>query len=181
MHRITNHEYSQETLQRSLKGVTFFKELAVSDPAQFDVLLSVAKIEQADANEVIIHQGEATQSLYFLLRGELSVFTTDETHALNTINAGEVFGVMSMLSGKPRSASIKALSKPVLVAAIDFKYFSDIDNFILFNMASKIAFYRMVVNSIRWTLEVNKMADGQHPLVAQWNESLRNCSTCINT
>lgn len=167
MQRVTQEEYPLESLQRILNGVTFFKELISHDESQFEVLMSVAEIVTAEANETIINKGDYTNSLYFLLRGQLSVFVDDEgeTKTLNQINAGEVFGVMSMLLTQPRSASIKADSRQVLLAGIDFKHFRDITDFNLFSLETKLTFYRMVSNNLRWTLERNKMENSAHPLI----------------
>ena len=130
--------------------------------------MSIAQIVTAEADETIIVKSDYTNSLYFLLRGQLSVYIEDSKgeHVLNEINAGEVFGVMSMLLTQPRSASVKTGSKPVLLAGIDFKHFSNIEDFTLFSLETKLTFYRMVANNLRWTLERNKMENPQHPLVS---------------
>jgi CRP/FNR family cyclic AMP-dependent transcriptional regulator len=167
MQRVTKEEYPLDSLQRILNGVTFFKELISHDESQFEVLMSVAEIVTAEANEVVINKGDYTNSLYFLLRGQLSVFVEgdDKENILNQINAGEVFGVMSMLLTQPRSASIKADGRQVLLAGIDFKHFSDITDFNLFSLETKLTFYRMVANNLRWTLERNKIENSAHPLI----------------
>jgi CRP/FNR family cyclic AMP-dependent transcriptional regulator len=148
MQRVTKEEYPLDSLQRILNGVTFFKELISYDKSQFEVLMSVAEIVTASPNELIIKKGDDSHSLYFLLRGQLSVFVDDsgETPSLNQINAGEVFGVMSMLLTQPRSAFIQADARQVLLAGIDFKHFSDITDFNLFSLETKLTFYRMVAN-----------------------------------
>ncbi len=166
MQRVTKEEYPLESLQRILNGVTFFKELIQRDESQFEILMSIAQIVTAEANETIIKKGDCSDSLYFLLRGQLSVVANDGSdQVLNEINAGEIFGVMSMLLSEPRSASVKSNSKPVLLAGIGFNHFSNIEDFSVFNMETKLTFYRMVANNLRWTLERNKMENPQHPLV----------------
>jgi CRP-like cAMP-binding protein len=167
MQRVTKEEYPLDSLQRILNGVTFFKELISQDESQFEVLMSIAQIVTAEANETIMQKGDYSNSLYFLLRGQLSVYVEDDKgeQVLNEINAGEVFGVMSMLLTQPRSASIRAGNKTVLLAGIDFQHFSDIEDFNLFSVETKLAFYRMVANNLRWTLERNKIQDPSHPLV----------------
>lgn len=167
MQRITKEEYPLDTLERILNGVTFLKELISHDESQFEVLMSVAQIVTAEPSEIIINQGDYSNSLYLLLRGQLSVFVEDERgeNVLNQINAGEVFGVMSMLLTQPRSASIKTDSRQVLLASIDSQYFSDIEDFSLFSLETKLVFYRMVANNLRWTLERNKIENPVHPLI----------------
>ena len=167
MHRVTKEEYPLESLQRILNGVTFFKELINKDESQFEMLMSIAQIVTAEANETILEKGDRSNSLYFLLRGELSVYVNDERgeHVLNQINAGEVFGVMSMLLNQPRSASIRTGNKTALLASVDLQHFSDIKDFSMFSLETKLTFYRMVANNLRWTLERNKIENPTHPLV----------------
>lgn len=169
MHRVTKEEYPLDSLQRILNGVTFFKELIHQDESQFEVLMSIAQIVTADADETIIGKGDYTNSLYFLLRGQLSVYVEEAQgdHILNEINAGEVFGVMSMLLNRPRSASIRTENKTALLASIDFKHFSDINDFSMFSIETKLSFFRMVANNLRWTLERNKIESPDHPLISR--------------
>mgnify|MGYP000213667658 FL=1 len=167
MQRVTKEEYPLDSLQRILNGVTFFKELISQDESQFEVLMSIAQIVTAEPNETIIKKGDYSNSLYFLLRGQLSVYVEEEKgeHVLNEINAGEIFGVMSMLLTQPRSASIRAGNKTALLAGIDFQHFSDITDFNLFSLETKLTFYRMVANNLRWTIERNKIDDPSHSLI----------------
>lgn len=169
MQRVTKEAYPLESLQRILNGVTFFKELIQQDESQFEVLMSTAQIVTAEPNETILQKGEHSHSLYFLLRGQLSVYVKEEQNEriLNEINAGEVFGVMSMLLDQPRSASIRVGNKTALLAAIDFKNFSDIQDSSQFSLATKLTFFRMVANNLRWTLERNKIDNPTHPLVSR--------------
>lgn len=62
--------------------------------------------------EVMIHEGELSESLFILLTGQLQVFTQDERGReviYNVLDAGEILGEM-FLDGRPRSASVRALT-----------------------------------------------------------------------
>lgn len=167
MRRVTREEYPLETLQRAVNSVTFFKDLIHQDSAQFELLMSVTQFVTADHEEVIIRKGDNANILYFLLKGQLTVLSGDEdSEVINEINPGEMFGVMAMLLNFKRSASIKVNSKSVLLAGIDFQHFSDIEDFSLFSLETKISFFRMLSNNLRWTLERNKMQMPDHPLIA---------------
>lgn len=160
-------EYSEDSLQRILNSVTFFKELTNQDESQFKLLMSNAKIIKVEPNQAIFNKDDESRSLFFLLRGQMSVYVTgsEGEHTLNEINAGEVFGTMSMFLSRPRSASIRATGKAALIAEVDFKHFKNIKDFSYFNLETKISFYRMVSNSLRWTLERNKINSPNHPLI----------------
>lgn len=168
MRRITREEYPIDTLQRIVNGVTFFKELIQTDPSQFELLMSVTRFVTADQNEIILHRGEDANVLYFLLKGQLAVLANDDTGTvINEINPGEMFGVMAMVLNFKRSASIKVNGRTALLAGIDFQHFSDMNDFSLFSLKTKISFFRMLTNNIRWNLERNKMQNPDHPLIAR--------------
>lgn len=168
MRRITREEYPLETLQRLVNGVTFFKELIQSEPEQFELLMSVTQFVTADTDEVVIHQSDSANTLYFLIRGQLAVINEEQPDViLNEINPGEMFGVMAMVLNNKRSASIKVSSRTVLLAGIDYQHFSDRSDSSMFSLNTKISFFRMLNNNIRWNLEQKKIEDPNHPLIAK--------------
>jgi len=168
MRRVTQEEYPLETLHRAVNSVTFFKDLIHTDSAQFELLMSVSQFVTADPGEIIIHKGEDANILYFLLKGQLAVMADDDhDEVIGEINPGEMFGVMAMLLNFQRSASIKVSDKKVLLAGIDFQHFSDLEDFSLFSLSTKISFFRMLSNNLRWTLERRKMEMPDHPLIAK--------------
>ncbi len=63
-------------------------------------------------SERIIRQGDKETSLYLLLSGSVSVSRLDAAnrrHELATLEAGDFFGEMSLLTGEERSANVDAL------------------------------------------------------------------------
>ncbi len=61
--------------------------------------------------EVLIHEGEKSNQLFWLLTGELVVVKRLQDHevVLNQIKEGELVGELSFLDQKPRSATVKAV------------------------------------------------------------------------
>jgi CRP/FNR family cyclic AMP-dependent transcriptional regulator len=168
MRRITREEYPIDSLHRIVNGVTFFKDLIHTDPSQFELLMSVTQFVTADHDEIIINRGDDANILYFLLKGQLAVIANDDSgDVINEINPGEMFGVMAMVLNFKRSASIKVSGRTALLAGIDYEHFNNLEDFTLFSQATKISFFRMLTNNIRWTLERNKMQIPDHPLVAK--------------
>ncbi len=163
MHKLTKIEYGSEALQRLVRSVTFFKDLVKVDRSQVDLLLSVSEFVRADAGDVVMSKGDVEHTLYFLLRGQMSVYSGSGTQTLNTINPGEVVGTLSMVSGSPRSATVVAQTDVILLS-IDHMYFNDVNDYSLFTLQTKLIAYRMVIHNIRWTLEMNKMQNPNHVL-----------------
>jgi CRP/FNR family cyclic AMP-dependent transcriptional regulator len=80
-------------------------ETALRDLAPHGVPRSFQK------NVVVVHEGDATDSLYVVLSGRVKAFVSDEEGkevVVNTIGAGDYFGEL-VIDGGPRAASIMTL------------------------------------------------------------------------
>ncbi len=69
------------------------------------------------ASERVVQQGAAGDSCYVVRSGRLGVFVTDglAERQVATLAAGDLFGEMSLLTGEPRSATVRALEDSRLV------------------------------------------------------------------
>lgn len=68
--------------------------------------------------EMVVQQGDPGRSIYIILDGRLKLFTSDRAGnelELATLGAGQFFGVMSLVSGNPRSRSVATLEVSVLI------------------------------------------------------------------
>lgn len=171
MEQINRAEYPLERIQRLLSGIPFFNEVARESEQQLSRLLECSDIMQARAGEEVIRQGDTDTFLYFLLKGQLAVMAPNgnANQVLNYISPGEVFGALAMIRATPRSATIRVdeSAKEAIVARLNYADFSNVSDFNYLTLATKLAFYRMLVHNIRWTLEVNKMQSPQHELVVK--------------
>ena len=159
--------YGQEALEKLVKNIPFFREILASDQEQFDRLLDASKIAQAGPNEEIIRQGSRDDNLYFLLKGLLDVKA--DNSVINSIYTGEVFGALAMLMNSERTATIvtSADSKEVIVLSLPYSLFQCIDDFKQFSLPTKLGFYRMLVNNIRWTIEMKKATSPNSTLTSE--------------
>ena len=83
------------------------------------IFAKIAKYKCYDKDELILKQNDTeSQSFFLITSGQVKVFISgiDETEAmLSILNKGEFFGEMSLIDGKPRSASVKAIQKSDLL------------------------------------------------------------------
>lgn len=152
-----------------LARIPFFKELRLRDEPQLQLLLTYSCLVELDPGETIMRRGQKGSWLYFLIKGELQVYR-DEPGAdlLSAITPGELFGDLALLWDQERKATVAARGdRAALLFACDFKAFGELDNFSQVQLSTKLLFYRTVVHSIRWRLEVNRMQQPRHPLVAE--------------
>jgi small-conductance mechanosensitive channel/CRP-like cAMP-binding protein len=86
--------------------------LAPLTDAQRERLVANASIVQFGRGETVIKQGFQGCSMFIVLRGELEVIVNHEGEETRvaTLPAGEAFGEMCMLTGEPRTATVRALT-----------------------------------------------------------------------
>jgi cAMP-dependent protein kinase regulator len=82
-----------------------------------DALVREMDLESHEEGSVIISEGQAGASMYIIANGEVKVFTNGAsgTVYLAKLGEGDFFGEVSMLSGKPRTATITASQRTELL------------------------------------------------------------------
>jgi CRP-like cAMP-binding protein len=70
-------------------------------------LLEKIQDRMATAGEIVIRHGDPGDSLYIVATGELEVLD-DQNHGLAKLGPGETFGEMALLTGGPRTATVRA-------------------------------------------------------------------------
>lgn len=100
-------ERDVEVAASALGAVDLFSEL----PPDARLALSRAASEQIFAvGEPIVQQGEPGSSMYVVLSGRVQVVLEPSNREVATIGPGGFFGEMSLLTGEPRSATVRAAS-----------------------------------------------------------------------
>jgi CRP-like cAMP-binding protein len=105
-----------EDARRLLAHCVLFRKLA---PHERNILAARAHIRKFDAGDTIFLKGTLHDSMLAVLHGEVRIsMSTAEGKVFALVHAGEVFGEIAMLDGKPRSADAKALT-PCSLAVLD--------------------------------------------------------------
>jgi CRP-like cAMP-binding protein len=81
-------------------------------------VLQGLRLRGVEAGDVILTEGEAGQSLFLLTTGEVKVFARDPTGhnvRIGALKEGDVFGEISVLQGRPRTATITAAARGELL------------------------------------------------------------------
>ncbi|TQV80137.1 cyclic nucleotide-binding domain-containing protein [Exilibacterium tricleocarpae] len=165
----TVSEIPRATLEKLLSAVPFYKTVRSQEPWQFEVLLKHSRLVSCAPGEIVLNRGERDAWLYFLLKGQLAVYAGDGAAslvAINQITPGEVFGDLAMLGGLGRTATLVAdpACKQVLAFGTDFTVFGELADTRVVSLYTKLAYYRNMVHSLRWKLEVYRMKYPQHSL-----------------
>jgi len=83
-----------------------------------DALVREMALESHDEGSIIISEGQPGASMYVIANGEVKVFTNGPggtTVYLAKLGEGDFFGEVSMLTGKPRTATITASQRTELL------------------------------------------------------------------
>ncbi len=87
-----------------------------------EALIKEMELEQHDEGSVIIAEGEPGASMYIITAGEVKVYTRSTGASGNVylakLGEGDFFGEVSVLTGKPRTATITA-SQPTELLRLD--------------------------------------------------------------
>jgi CRP-like cAMP-binding protein len=125
------------------------------DEIDLSYLVDIAEKCSFEPGEVIILEGELSTELYFILEGQVQVVNIDSAsgkeYILNTMGKEESFGDLAFLDNEPRSSSIKALTKCLVLKIA--KETSFIQSTEMTNICNKISnnIARIIIKRLRDT------------------------------
>ncbi|HEX4975018.1 MAG TPA: Crp/Fnr family transcriptional regulator [Pseudomonadales bacterium] len=99
---------------KNLQAVPLFKNLSAED---LEKISQYASSRSFPKNTVIINEGDDTDSLYLIDKGSVKVYLSDNNGKeviINTLESGEYFGELAILSSGKRSASVMTLENTTL-------------------------------------------------------------------
>jgi hypothetical protein len=105
---------SEPLFQRNVPKSPLFEMLGDEERA---AVVQEMELETHDEGSVIINEGDPGTSMYLVASGQVKVYTRGKTGTLYLANLGEgeFFGEVSVLTGKPRTATITASQRTELL------------------------------------------------------------------
>lgn len=110
------HRRSNEELHAFLKHIPLF---ATFNDEQIALTIVHSRISEYGAYSVIFRENEPGHSLLIILQGSIKIYTrsTDgEEKILSVVKQGDYLGELSLIDGKPRSASAQTLEETEVMA-----------------------------------------------------------------
>lgn len=108
-----------------MTNIEFYKSvsgLAGLNDEQLGILAGLAKVKDYDDGHIFIEEGHAGDTAFMLIEGEVSVTrikgTESRVKEINRMGPKEMFGVISLIDNRERTATCRARGK-VKVAELD--------------------------------------------------------------
>ncbi|MBI5967062.1 MAG: cyclic nucleotide-binding domain-containing protein, partial [Deltaproteobacteria bacterium] len=117
--------YKERVLDTLLVTSSLFQSFSPQERAQ---ILDRFTMEEFPAGAMVLQEGAPGDSMYIIKKGEVEVSTTDARGAplpLARLKEGDFFGEIALITGRPRTASVKVL-QPAELVRLDKKDFDQI-------------------------------------------------------
>jgi len=111
-------------LRKILRQASLFEGLDDDDLQQ---IIDQLEIQAFDKGELVVRQGDHTDSLYVIIDGRVDVFLCNgkgKGIIINSLGPGDAFGELAPIGGIPRQASIET-TEPAHFAVISRQLFMD--------------------------------------------------------
>ena len=72
-----------------------------------------------DISEVVCRENEPSEEFYIILSGAVEVFSEKNNQSIATLREGEFFGEISLLTGTPRTATVRALGVDTILFVVE--------------------------------------------------------------
>ena len=99
------------TLRELLRKVSYFEQCT---NAQLRVLIEQGYRQFLPAQRIICRENELGESFYMILTGKVEVVSERLNQVIATLEAGEFFGEISLLTGTPRTATVRTVEETTL-------------------------------------------------------------------
>ena len=99
-----------------LARIPFFTDLPADE---LDRIMAQLEIVNLTSGEILFREGDPGEHMYIVVSGDLEILmapNTDNELILNRIPQGEYIGEMSLITGAPRTASVRAHGDVVLLS-----------------------------------------------------------------
>jgi CRP/FNR family transcriptional regulator, cyclic AMP receptor protein len=109
-----------QDLEQRLGSVPLLSPLSARRRRQ---LLDRSRVVEHDEGHQLAAEGGGALALHLILSGSVTVSTGGKE--LRTLRAGDYFGEISLIDGKPRSAAVTA-AEPLRVLAVPYQAFQEV-------------------------------------------------------
>lgn len=107
---VMRHFVNRQISPRITEAIPKIALFAGLNSGQAKQLASRCHLQSYGAGEIIFKEGDADDTIYLLLEGEIEICTGEPLKCIGGVDVGECLGEMSLLTRRPHSATIRAKS-----------------------------------------------------------------------
>ncbi|HEX2959283.1 MAG TPA: Crp/Fnr family transcriptional regulator [Chitinispirillaceae bacterium] len=155
-----------EELDSHIEKVPLFSNLSVGE---ISAIKSVMIAREFDTGQVVVHEDDDSPQTFFIIADgavQVTVVTSEgKTAILATLKRGEFFGEMAILDGEPRSASVVAAQKCVLLMLYRKPFLDILEKFpkltirMLVEMSRRLRHTNRQINTLSMMSVYGRVAD----------------------
>ncbi|OLP16124.1 hypothetical protein BST81_22945 [Leptolyngbya sp. 'hensonii'] len=109
--KLTTQSTHGWTLRVLLRRITYFEQCS---DAELRILVEHGYREFYSKGQVICQENDPGESFYIILSGSVEVLSQRISKYIATLHTGEFFGEIALLTGTPRSATVRAMEDTIL-------------------------------------------------------------------
>lgn len=162
----TGKSMNSEELDSHIEKVPLFSNLSTME---INTIKSVMIAREFEAGQVIVHEDDDSPQTFFIIAAgsaQVTVVTSEgKTAILATLKRGEFFGEMAILDGEPRSASVVAAQKCVLLMLYRKPFLDILEKFpkltirMLVEMSRRLRHTNRQINTLSMMSVYGRVAD----------------------
>jgi small-conductance mechanosensitive channel/CRP-like cAMP-binding protein len=111
-----SNEIDPRSLRDLLRKTSYFERCT---EVELFALIARGYRKYFDIDEVICYEGDPSEEFYIILSGVVEVFSKKNNQAIATLREGDFFGEISLLTGTPRTATVRALAVDTVLFVVE--------------------------------------------------------------
>ena len=108
----TSYPMDFEETVRFLEGSALFAGITLE---QLRAVAASATVENHPAGSIVIEEDGASDYFYLIVEGRVDIYREEKHLILKTLSTGAVFGLLSIIEHKPRSATVETRQFSILI------------------------------------------------------------------
>ncbi|PZV13708.1 MAG: hypothetical protein DCF20_14680 [Pseudanabaena sp.] len=109
-------DMSTTNLRDLLRNISYFER---STEVELFALIARGYRKYFDIGEMICHEGDPSEEFYIILSGVVEIFSEKNNQMIATLREGEFFGEISLLTGTPRTATVRAIAVNTVLFVVE--------------------------------------------------------------
>ena len=114
--RSPNQELTARSLHDLLRRISYFERCT---EVELFALIARGYRKYFDIGEIICHENDPSEEFYIILSGIVEIFSEKNNQSIATLGEGEFFGEISLLTGTPRTATVKAIAVDTVLFVVE--------------------------------------------------------------